>query len=552
MKQRTIRVSLSGDKFYDHLAIVKSCDGRAYDKGSKQWVIPLTDDNVQRLSLIPSLTEQLEVEMQRMKLEESQLTKDALKLKEEYPFLFDYQAIGSYYALNKKFFLIADEMGLGKTVQSMPLIDKYMKEDRLVIILAPKTLLPQWRDEIKRFIGYKSVIVDGTSRKIQRLTTYNSNMIILSTYESFAIDVKSIAIDWSNVVVIADEALKFKNTATQIWRALNFIRPRVHSFIAMTGTPIENSLHNFFNIITIINPEFMTEREFRNNYCIWESNDYGSRIVGYKSLDAFLKRVSGIMIRRRKSDVTELPEKVVQNRVIDLSPSQKRLISGIRSYAEANWGTENAVQAMMLLREVVDCPQLFYSSSSPLIKSLKMGKYVPTDVGGDLGGKLPEVLGVIDELGENKVIIFTQFKTMARIIRDYMLEHNYRKPLLLTGDNSQEERMRGIEEFKEGKYQVMIATEIFSYGMNLQFADILINYDIPWNPARLNQRIDRIHRIGATRGKIIINLIAEDIEEKVYDVVRSKQDLFDKVVNGEAIDDDSVRKEILQKLIGED
>lgn len=552
MKQRTIRVSLSGDKFYDHLAIVKSCDGRAYDKGSKQWVIPLTEDNVQRLSLIPSLTEQLEVEMQRMKLEESQLTKDALKLKEEYPFLFDYQAIGSYYALNKKFFLIADEMGLGKTVQSMPLIDKYMKEDRLVIILAPKTLLPQWRDEIKRFIGYKSVIVDGTSRKIQRLTTYNSNMIILSTYESFAIDVKSIAIDWSNVVVIADEASKFKNTATQIWRALNFIRPRVHSFIAMTGTPIENSLHNFFNIITIINPEFMTEREFRNNYCIWESNGYGSRIVGYKSLGAFLKRVSGIMIRRRKSDVTELPEKVVQNRVIDLSPSQKRLISGIRSYAEANWGTENAVQAMMLLREVVDCPQLFYSSSSPLIKSLKMGKYVPTDVGGDLGGKLPEVLGVIDELGENKVIIFTQFKTMARIIRDYMLEHNYRKPLLLTGDNSQEERMRGIEEFKEGKYQVMIATEIFSYGMNLQFADILINYDIPWNPARLNQRIDRIHRIGATRGKIIINLIAEDIEEKVYDVVRSKQDLFDKVVNGEAIDDDSVRKEILQKLIGED
>ena len=101
MKQRTIRVSLSGDKFYDHLAIVKSCDGRAYDKGSKQWVIPLTDDNVQRLSLIPSLTEQLEVEMQRMKLEESQLTKDALKLKEEYPFLFDYQAIGSYYALNR-------------------------------------------------------------------------------------------------------------------------------------------------------------------------------------------------------------------------------------------------------------------------------------------------------------------------------------------------------------------------------------------------------------------------------------------------------------------
>jgi SNF2 family DNA or RNA helicase len=158
---------------------------------------------------------------------------------------------------------------------------------------------------------------------------------------------------------------------------------------------------------------------------------------------------------------------------------------------------------------------------------------------------------IIDEAGDDKIIIFTQFKSMARILAREIEEAGYAKPLLLTGDNNQEERAKGIEDFKAGKYQVLIATEIFSYVMNLQFADVLINYDIPWNPARLNQRIDRIHRIGATRGKIIVNLIAEDIEQTVYAVLQSKQDLFDQVVDGKAISDDSTRKEILQKLMGE-
>lgn len=548
MKERTIRVSLSGPNFYDHLAVVKSCTGRSWDKGKSEWVVPLTDDNIVKLSTIPYLTDKLGIEVERMKLEEKKLNADALALKNEYPFLYDYQAIGSHYAYTKRFYLIADEMGLGKTVQAMPIIDKHAKDGRLVIVLAPKSLLPQWKSEIKRFIDRDAIIVDGTSRKFQRITTYNANMITLSTYESFTRDAKELAVDWANVVIIADEASKFKNVKTHVWRTLNFVRPRVHSFIAMTGTPIENSLHNFFNIITVINPEFITEREFKNQYCEWASNGYGYVITGYKNLGTFLKRVSPIMIRRKKCDVAELPEKVIQNRIIQMSPEQVRIINGIRAYAKASYGTDEAIQALMLLRETADAPCLLYNSSSHMVHTLIKGKWIPP-ANEKVGPKVEEVMEIIDEAGDDKIIVFTQFKQMARLLCRELVEAGYKAPLLLTGDSSQDERTRGVEDFKAGKYQVMIATEIFGYGMNLQFADVLINFDLPWNPARLNQRIDRIHRLGATRGKIIINLIGEDVEEKVKGVLDSKQDLFDQVVDGKAISDETVRNEILQKLL---
>jgi len=553
MKQKTIRVSLKGDKFYDHLAVVKSCDGRSWDAGTKEWVIPMTDENILKLSTIPYLTEKLETEVQRVKLEERTLTEDALKLKNKYPFLYDYQAIGSFHALNKRFYLIADEMGLGKTVQAMPIIDTHTVLGRQVIILAPKSLLPQWQLEIERFIGYKSVIADGTSRKNQRISTYNANMITLSTYESFTGDVKDIDIDWSNVVIIADEASKFKNANTKTWKALKYVRPRVHSFIALTGTPIENSLHNFFNIIQIISPEFMTEREFKSQYCIWErANEYGSKIVGYKSLGAFLKRVAGIMIRRKKVDVAELPELVIQNRIIPLNHEQCNIIRGIRYFAEKHYGSEQAIQALTLLREVADASSLIYRSESNIAVVLRRGKWIPEVISEKNIPKVEEVLGIIEEASEGKIIIFTQFKQMAHLLERELHKANINKVLVLTGDSNQQAREQGVEDFRIGKYDILIATEIFGYGMNLQFADILINFDIPWSPARLTQRIGRIHRIGSTKGKIVVNLIAEDIEEYVYSIVQSKQNLFDQVVDGKAINDESVRKEILQKLIGND
>ncbi len=559
MKQE-LRVNLQGENFYSDLAVVKSCVGRTWDAGKKQWIVPATNDNLVRLEGIPYLRERVLTIREQLKLSEKMVFEEALTIKKDYPFLFDYQAVGAFYSLHKKFYLIADEMGLGKTVQMMPLIDISMQEKRKVIILAPSSLLPQWQSEIKRFIDKDSIILSGKKgTRASRITAYDYYMqsgdpaIILTTYESFVRDTRDIQTFWNDVVIIADEASKFKNVKTRIWRELNWLRPRVHAFIALTGTPVENSLNNFFNIISVVAPEFMTTREFKSQYCEWQQKPDGyHELIGYKNLSDFLQRVSPLMIRRKKCDVAELPEKIIQNRIIPLTPLQHQVIDGIRRFANNDQTSDTAaLGALILLREIADDLRMFYDSTSPMVNSLKGSGYIPRTLPPDhCDNKFQEVATILDEAGDNKVLIFTQFKTIAHMLNRYLTGEGNTGIRILTGDSSADERVKAIEDFKEDKFKVLIATEIFGYGMNLQFVDILINFDIPWNPAKLNQRIDRIHRTGAKNDKIIINLIAEDIEERVKEVLDTKQDLFDQVVDGQAINDENVRKEILQKLRG--
>lgn len=533
-------IYVKGNNFWNDLEIVKKCTGRKFDSANKTWVVPITDGNLETLNQIESLRETIELVREKQKLKLAELNEKAKKVKEKYPFLFDYQATAAYLALKNRFFLIADEMGLGKTVEVMPFIDLSVTRGKKVIILAPSSLLRQWRSELRRFINKDSIIVQGLEKK-KRLEAYVTNNIILTTYESFWRDYKEISIDWGNVVIIADEASKFKNKKTKIWQSLREIRDLVSGFIALTGTPVENSLVNFFNIIQIIKPGFMTAKEFYNRYCEWDYNGYANVIVGYKNLSEFIRRVSPIMIRRRKTDVHELPEKIIQNRIIPLTKEQRIVARAIRRFAR----DEEEITTLVLLREVANDTWLLKVSESKIIDRLIDEGYLVEIP--EASNKLAELDAIFDELNGQKVLIFTQFSKMAHKIAKHLEQRNV-SVKVLTGENKQNERAKVVEEFKEGRFNVLVATDIFGYGMNLQFVDVLINFDIPWNPAKLNQRIDRIHRVGAKNAKVIINLISEDIDEKVWAVIQSKQDLFDAVVDGKAIDDESVRREILQKL----
>jgi len=201
---------------------------------------------------------------------------------------------------------------------------------------------------------------------------------------------------------------------------------------------------------------------------------------------------------------------------------------------------------LTLLREVANDTWLLKVGESTIIDRLIDEGYLNEIP--EASNKLEELDAIFDELNGQKVLIFTQFAKMAHKIGKHLTKRGI-KSKVLTGEDKQEVRQKTVEEFREGRFQVLVATDIFGYGVNLQFVDVLINFDIPWNPAKLNQRIDRIHRVGTKSAKVIINLISEDIDEKVWSVIQSKQDLFDAVVDGKAIDDESIRKEILQKLL---
>lgn len=249
-----IEVRLKGDRFWEDLEIVKSCAGRKYNPEKKTWIIPVTDENLERLNQIEYLKPKIDEIKTRQELNLKKLNEEAEMLKQNYPFLFDYQAIAANLAIKNRFFLIADEMGLGKTVEVMPYIDRALKENKRVIILAPSSLLRQWNSELKRFLGITGEVIQGKQKKI-RIMTYKTAKVILTTYESFWRDVKKIPVEiLEKSVIIADEASKFKNKKTKIWKVLREIRDLVDGFIALTGTPVENSLVNFFNIIQIIKP----------------------------------------------------------------------------------------------------------------------------------------------------------------------------------------------------------------------------------------------------------------------------------------------------------
>jgi SNF2 family DNA or RNA helicase len=202
---------------------------------------------------------------------------------------------------------------------------------------------------------------------------------------------------------------------------------------------------------------------------------------------------------------------------------------------------------VILLREIANDTSLLNSDTSMTVQDMQHMKLLPTVIPKG-SNKIPECINIVEEIGTEQVIIFTQFSQMAVKLGAELLRKGY-KIKILTGDNPTTERMVEVERFKNNEFQILIATDIFGYGVNLQFCHYMINFDIPWNPAKLNQRIGRIHRQGSDRDKTVINLLSEDIDEHVYEVICGKQDLFDQVVEGKAIDDENIRKQILQKLI---
>lgn len=553
IRMETLQIALKGRNFRENLIIIKSCNNPKpkWNMHVKKWFVKASKENLLTLSKIDSIKDEMlariddmELNIERELLRATVTPEGAYDLKIDYPFLFDYQCIAAHYIIHKEKYLVADEMGLGKTIQCMPYIDKMYKDGKKIIILCPSSIAHQWVSEIDRFISLPSTNIVGMV-KDKRLSEYTGDSnIIVTTYESFRNDLKvlrEMKYDFSGVCVIADEASKFKNRETGIYKELRLVSQYFAGFIALTGTPIENDLSNFFNIISVINPKFMTRAEFEDRYCIFNGDK--QKCTGYRNLKDFIHRIAQIMIRRTKNDVTELPPANIQNRIIEMTKEQRVCTNGVRKY----FSETGNLGCVILLREIANDTGLLNPFTSTVIQDIQKKGLLPSVIP-SASNKIPECLDVLKEIGDNRVIIFTMFTKMAFKLEERLKKEGYTVKVL-HGNDSVDTRNEWVEKFKYNEFQILIATDIFGYGVNLQFCDYMINFDIPWNPAKLNQRIGRIHRQGSDKIKTVINLLCEDIDEHVYEVVKSKQDLFDTVVEGKIIDDENIRRQILQKLI---
>ena len=292
----------------------------------------------------------------------------------------------------------------------------------------------------------------------------------------------------------------------------------------LTGTPLENRLEELYSIVEFLDDKLLGPPwQFMAQHVI--KDDFGG-IIGYKDLDGVRRAIAPILLRRRKSDVlTELPERIDNDFWLELDTEQARLYKPLEKQLAQllrmpEWGpSENAVALSLLtmLREGATAAQLV----NPEVQS---------------SSKLRELPALVDEIvsGGHKILIFSQWERMTRYAEQVLAPLGM-KSVRMYGGLAMRPRQRIVEQFNtDPKTMLFISTDAGGLGLNLQAASYVINLDLPWNPARVEQRIGRAHRIGQENPVNVINMIALDtIEQRVLEVLYRKQALFEEILDVE-------------------
>jgi hypothetical protein len=438
--------------------------------------------------------------------------------------LFPYQREGMLHLAFTERALLADEMGLGKTIQAIAacaLLHRLGKAQR-VLIVTPASLKTEWEDQIGRFTDLPLRLVFGGRPARQR--AYAAPVFFTVTnYEQMVIDALEVNQHLRPDVVILDEAQRIKNWSTKTAQAIKRLRSR-YAFV-LTGTPIENRIDELHSLMDFLDPAVLGPL-FRFNRDFYDLDERG-RPAGYRNLDQLRHRIAPYLIRRRKAEVeTELPERTQRCHFVPLSPIQ----------LDAYQTHEAQVARLLYLSK--RC-QLTQQEQDKLQRELAMMRMIcdtnyildPED---RTCPKLAELEKILDECRANdaKVIVFSEWERMLELARN-QCERMAIGFAWHTGSVPQRRRRAEINLFKsDPDCRVFLSTDSGSTGLNLQSASVVVNCDLPWNPARLEQRIARAWRKHQTRPVTVINLVAENtIEQRMLDTLASKQALADGILD---------------------
>lgn len=465
---------------------------------------------------------------------------------------YAYQQEGIRFGLYKKAVLIGDEMGLGKTLQAIGLsiLKKEVFGFKKVLVITLSSLKQQWQREIERFSGEQACIVAGSAKQRKRLYNQTPGLFTITNYEAVLRDVTIIA-RFRPDVIILDEAQRIKNFETKTAEAVKSL-PRQHA-IVLTGTPLENKLEDVYSLVQFLDPDLLSPLwQFAANHFML-SRRKKNDIQGYKNLDLLHQQLKPLVIRRRKEEVLdELPEVITNDYYIDLSQEQAEIHAGYSGVL------------LPLLAKKFLTPMDIRRIQMLLLKMRQVcnSTYL-IDRETNISPKLDELATILDELvvqNGRKVVIFSEWTTMNMLIGKHLSRAAI--PFVeLSGRVPTGKRQALIDAFQEDpNCKVFLSSDAGGTGLNLQAADCVINFELPWNPAKVNQRIGRVHRIGQKSSCInVINLIAKfSIEERIMAGIKLKEDLFRGVFDGttdEVLFSREKRQELvntLRQMMGEE
>ncbi len=442
--------------------------------------------------------------------------------------LFPYQRKGVEFIAYREGSILADEMGLGKTLQAIAaaVAKKKIFGFQKTLIVCPASLKDQWKREIEKFTDEKALNVTGPPDVRAESYLIEGVYFFIVNYETVLRDCKAINKARFDFLIL-DEAQRIKNFETKTASAIKRIEKN-HTLV-LTGTPIENRLTDLFSIMQVIDDEFLGPLwEFSYQHCLFDHH-MPNKINGYYDLQKLKKRLKPVLLRREKREVLkELPNVNTQDIIVPMSREQREYhasyASGVQKIARKKFKTPmdftRLQQLLAAMRMVCNSTYLidgYEEHHSPKLVELEH--------------ILLEKLDILNS--DRKVIIFSEWHKSHKLIGDMLEKHNL-KYVAFSGKIPVHQRGKYIKKFEEdSECKFFLSTESGGAGLNLQFADILINFELPWNPAKKNQRIGRIDRLGQqSKHLTVINFITTgSIEMRIASGIMLKENLFEGVLN---------------------
>ena len=441
--------------------------------------------------------------------------------------LFPYQREGMLHLAFTGRALLADEMGLGKTIQAIAACALLHRLGRVrrVLVVTPASLKTEWEEQIKRFTALTLQIVYGG--RIQRLAAYDAEaapFFTLCNYEQIVADSLDLNERLRPDIIVLDEAQRIKNWSTKTAQAVK--RLRSHYTFVLTGTPVENRIDELYSIVDFLDPQVFGPL-FRFNREYYTFDEKG-RPAGYQNLAELHERLRPIMLRRRKAEVeTELPARTDEVRLVPLSPAQRD------TYAEHEL-VVSQLAAKAQRRPLLPAELDRLMREMAMLRMVCDTNYILDDADRTCP-KLAELEAVLSDCRAEaavKVIVFSEWERMLELVRELCGKLGI-GCAWHTGSVPQQRRRVEINRFKQDpECRVFLSTDSGGVGLNLQNASVVVNCDLPWNPAKLEQRIARAWRKHQTRAVTVINLVSADtIEHRMLATLADKRGLADGVLD---------------------
>jgi SNF2 family DNA or RNA helicase len=443
--------------------------------------------------------------------------------------------------------ILADEVGLGKTIEAGLIMKELLLREEInsILIVAPKSLLSQWKSEMTEKFGETFLIANKPGER----ANFKTGNRILCSHTLLPRKFDEISKRTWDLVVV-DEAHAFRNTHSKGRNCLSELRK--NHLLLLTATPLCNKLTDLFSIVDLIQPGMLdSERAFISRY----AEDWRSRVL--REGEAYLLRqnLQDVMCRTRREQ-TGIPftKRIVESRTLEPNEAERKFIDTateyLRDMSKNSFRTIEALIAenpnrkftesqsnAILVFQAITLQQSFSSSPAASIQSLlKRQQRFPTEAA--ITSKLIEMAGkvksakmellsnILKETPKEQALIFCLRKITAHKIKE-MLDAEFGRAEVFLGDMNQAERDAVIQRFKNGEIKYLVATDAAAEGLNLQNCCLMFNYDLHWNPMKIEQRIGRIHRFKQDRDVTVFNLAVRDtIDDYVLHILYQKIDLF--------------------------